>query len=89
MQHFSFLTLAFIGFGFSVISTMFIQRDHGEQAQYDFSVPHVELQQQTTQYMDPTCASSDTCLRQIVGKPMLMHDYFLLDDTSAGITIFK
>ncbi|OZG72579.1 hypothetical protein BTA51_15830 [Hahella sp. CCB-MM4] len=90
MQHFSFLTLAFIGFGFTVLSTVFVHRDHPEQTTiYDFSVPRVELQRQSTQYLDTGCASSDRCLQSLVGRPLLSQ-YFQTNTDQANLDdIFK
>ena len=76
MQHVSFLTLAFVGFSFSVMSTLFIQRDTGNQLNhYDFSVPEITITDNLsgspdieTEFLDIRCASSEYCLNTLVGN---------------------
>ncbi len=79
MHHFSFLTFAFVGFGVSVFSTLFIHRDTATSPEYyDFSVPYFEFSEYSTastaetEFLDITCATSDYCLSKLVGNSALL-----------------
>jgi len=81
MQHFSFLTFAFLGFSISVISTLFIHHDNEDQVNhYDFSVPEFATTEDfldstnETGFLDIRCASSEYCLNALVGNNAVLDN---------------